>query len=493
MAHLNPHVLSKLANWRRDPVLFVREAIRAEPSNQQLDLLSNFTKCKRHTVRSGHGTGKDACASWLIIWFMSVFPYAKVMCTAPTAHQLDDILWSELSKWLRRSILAEEFVIQKQKIFHKEAPKEWWARAVSVKANASEDEQAETLAGRHGDNLFIVVDEASGVPDPVYIPLAGAMTQENNRCLLIGNMTKNVGEFHNTHYHPNAKEQWKQYHWDSRESTNVSEDMITYFRDRFGEDSNVFRIRVMGEPPSDSLNTFIPLSWSMQCVGNEISVDPTWPTTLGVDVARDGEDLTIIVPKQGNLISPWSRYQGLITPQVGMEVVRAFSDFNASLVAVDGIGLGAGVVDWLQYDPRGLGPLTTLEVKSSTSSSDPTRWRRLRDELWDRVRTKCMKKEYSFPNIEVKLNGIDVNLGQELANELASPHYETSPNGALVVESKEKMRARGVASPNIADALCMAEFCDTYAFQRYTAEERRKRRRQNTSRRPRTRNSWMAI
>ena len=97
--------------------------------------------------------------SWVIVWFMTTRPYAKVVCTAPTNRQLHDILVSEISKWLRQSTVADEFVIHKDIIYHREAPKEWWIRFISPSVRATKEEQAETLAGLHGDHLLIVVDE----------------------------------------------------------------------------------------------------------------------------------------------------------------------------------------------------------------------------------------------------------------------------------------------------------------------------------------------
>ena len=283
---MNNYVLGKLKEWKGSALLFATECLGVTPSNQQAELLAAVSKNKRITVRSGHGAGKSSASSWIILWFMCTRPYAKVVCTAPTNRQLSDILWSELSKWLRKSILADEFVIQSDKIFHKDAPKEYWIRAVSPSVKASKDDQAETLAGFHADHLLIVVDEASGVSDPVYVPLEGALTQEDNRVLLIGNPTRNTGYFFDTHFHPDISKNWKRFHWDSRKSTNVTPEMVKYFEEKYGVESNIFRIRVEGNPPVDDASSFIPLTWATQCIGNEIEVDPSWPLTLSVDVAR---------------------------------------------------------------------------------------------------------------------------------------------------------------------------------------------------------------
>ncbi len=403
-------------------------------------------------------------------------PFAKVACTAPTAHQLGDILWSELAKWHRMSFFQDEFIIQKDKMFHKEAPKEYWARAISPSVKASKEEQAETLAGLHADHLLIIVDEASGVPDPVFVPLEGAMTQEDNKVLLIGNPTKNKGYFHDTQFDPELGKKWHRYHWDSRKSSNVSPEMVDYFRMKYGEDSNVFRIRVAGEPPLDDENTLIPLSWSIACVGNEILVADEEPIYLGVDVARYGDDSSVVLPRKGNKILPWKTYRNMNTMDLAGLVVQDFIDLGAEGIGVDGIGVGGGVVDNLQR--RQNAQKFTHEINASSSPTVPGKYRQLRDELWWRMRVKCEKQLYSFPDVVVHIAGVDVNLGQELANELSTPTYDPDTGAGLMkVESKKDMKKRGHASPNIADALGITEFFYSIAWNLWgVGEQRRKKR-----------------
>lgn len=474
---MNKNILKKLKEWKQSPLKFVTECIGVTPTKQQIEALILLPKTKRLSIRSGHGCGKDALSAWTIFWFMTTRAYAKVACTAPTAHQLSDILWSELSKWLRQSKVADEFVVQKDKMFHKASPKEWWARAISPSVKASKEDQAETLAGLHADHLLILVDEASGVADPVFVPLEGAMTQEDNRVILIGNPTKNTGYFHNTQFHPVLSRKWTKLHWDSRDSEIVTQDMVDYFRDNYGEDSNIFRIRVMGEPPIDDESTFIPLSWALQCVGNNVEVDPDWPLHLSVDVARYGDDDSIILPRRGMKIGAWERFHGVHTLQLSHHILRTYKDMEANGVAVDAIGVGGGVVDWLQNDPRGLGYDKVFEFVASEASSDPKKYYRLRDELWNRVRTNCMKQKYSFPDQSIKLFGKDMNLGHMLADELASVKYNLD-NSVIKVESKKDMKARGVKSPNIADALCISEyFSKDIAFGLWSPRQKTKKKR----------------
>lgn len=479
--NLSPTILNKIRDWKNSALIFVNDTIQMKspnpgiapgPSKQQIQLLQVFGKPdhKRITIRSGHGTGKDTSASWCILNFFMTRPFAKVVCTAPTARQLADILWSELSKWGRRSIFYDDIVIQKDKIFHKHAPKEWWIRAVSTSAKSSAEEQAETLAGFHGDHLLIVIDEASGVPDPVFIPLEGAMTQEDNHVLMIGNMTKNSGYFYDSHFHPKISKQWTKFHWDSRESTNVQPSTVQYFRDKYGEDSNIFRIRIAGEPPLESERTLIPLSWALACVGNAVSVADDEPRFLAVDVARYGEDKSIVLPRKGLRIDPWESFHSINTISLAGFVKGAYEELEADGIAIDEIGVGAGVVDWLVKH----GHLRTFGVNVANKSSDITKFHNLRSELWCAVRDKCMRVQYSFPDITVPIGGTDINIGHELANELSIPTYDFNAQGGIKVESKKEMKLRGYASPNIADALCLSEYFHTTAYRIWAPDKKSK-------------------
>jgi hypothetical protein len=452
MTELNKGVLKKLAEWKNSPLQFVSDCIQVTPSEQQIELLIAVREGKRISVHSGHGTGKDASVSWIILWFLTTRPFAKVVCTAPTAHQLADILWAELSKWLRRSTLADEFVVQKDKIFQKDAPKEWWCRAISVSAKASKEEQAETLAGLHADHLLIVCDESSGIPDPVFIPLEGALTQPDNKTILIGNVTKGQGYFFDTHYHNEIKKDWIRLHWDSRKSTNVDPAYPDYMARKYGINSNIYRIRVEGLPPLADDTTLIPLYTAEQCIGNDFEVADDEPLYLGVDVARFGSDDSVILPRRGNLISPWERFNGLNTISLGGFILQSYQEMEAAGCAIDVIGVGAGVSDWLfKHNLRNLYQVNVTEASIGLEKFD-----RLRDQLWCAVRDKCALGIYSFPDIK---NPDDTeSLGQQLANELGSVRYDFNSHGGIKVESKKELKARGIASPNIADALCLSEY-----------------------------------
>ncbi|MFA5252349.1 MAG: hypothetical protein WC454_07180 [Phycisphaerae bacterium] len=453
--NINKAVVGKLKEWRNSPLQFVKECLNVTPTEQQIELLSGSRSIalhKRTSVRSGHGPGKSAVAAWLILWFLVTRPYAKVVCTAPTNRQLTDILLSELSKWLRTSLVADEFRVFRDAVRSKEAEKEWWVRFISPSVRSSKEEQAETLAGLHGEHILVVCDEASGIPDPVFIPLEGILTKEDNKVLTIGNMTRNTGYFYDTHFNATFKNSWNLLHWDSRKSSNVDKSFPEYMAAKYGIESNIYRIRVLGEPPLQDDTTLIPLYAAEQCIGNDFEVAEDEPLYLGVDVARYGDDASIIMPRRGLKIFPWETFHKLNTIDLGGFINQTYQEQEASGCAIDVIGVGAGVSDWLQkHNMKNL-----YEVNVTAASSNIEKFHKLRDELWCRVRDNCLLGKYSFPS--VKLHGEKESLGQQLANELATVRYKFNAHGGILVENKKDMKSRGIDSPNIADALCLTEY-----------------------------------
>lgn len=446
-------IVSKLLEWKKHPLLFATEAIKDfTPTEQQVQGFKAIANNKRVTIRSGHGTGKDCFAVIIALWFMTTRPDAHIAVTAPTNRQLKDIFWSELSKWFKRSVVVDEFELLSEKFFHKSNPKGWWCRAISPSTSSSKEDQQETLAGLHADHLLIIVDEASGVKDPVFVPLEGAMTQDDNKVLLIGNMTKNQGYFYDTHFSPKGMKGWRQLHWDSSKSLNVRPGYVEYMADKYGVDSNVYKVRVLGDPPSEDERTLIPLQWAIQCIGNEIDVPEDEPTYIGVDVARYGEDRSVILPRQGNRILPWRSFDGLNTIVLGGHILEAYHELDCEGIGIDDIGVGGGVTDWLMLRPEARYAVQPVNV--ATSSVDPTKYAKLRDELWWKMRQRCMKAQYSFP----AGNARETEMSHELCNELAALTYDFTGTGAVKVESKEQAKRRGVKSPNIADALANTEY-----------------------------------
>ena len=234
------------------PVEFVEDIIGAKPDEEQANILRSLAENPMTAVRSGHGIGKSAVQAWAIIWFICTRPYPKIPCTAPTQHQLYDILWAEVSKWLRSNpALQREITWTQERVYMTGAKEEWFA--VARTSNTPD-----ALQGFHSENLLFIIDEASGVDDKVFEPVLGALSTEGARLLMCGNPTQLQGFFYDA-FHKNRAE-YHTIHVDDRNSPRVSQEYIDRIRTMYGEDSDVFRVRVAGDFPKSEKDVFIPLS-----------------------------------------------------------------------------------------------------------------------------------------------------------------------------------------------------------------------------------------
>lgn len=403
-------------------------------------------------IRSGHGTGKTAFAAWLMLHFLVCRPYCKIPCIAPVGPQLKSNLWPEVHLWIRRSpFLGELIRWQAEKIFFREAGgHEWFAIPRTVNVKASPEEQAETLAGIHADNMMVVVDEASGVPDPVFRPLEGGLTGPVNFVLQIGNPTRASGFFYDSH--TKNRQDWLTLHWNAEDSELVERSQIERMARKYGTDSNAYRIRVLGEFPLASPDCLIPLDWVMKAVDRDLIVEPSMPKVLGIDVARYGDDKSIIVRRQGPIVQALSEFDKLDSQELACWGMREIQESEADCAAIDVIGWGAGTYDIL----NGMAPCPVLPVNVAEGAANPEQFSRLRDELWWQVRERFQAGTISIPPDD------------ELIGELTVIKYNFSRTAKekIKIESKQELRDRGIASPNRADAVCLSEYAARFVGSR---------------------------
>lgn len=451
MQGLEAKLKDRLLVWRNDPVRFVQEAIGVEPTFQQKQLLEAIVKENAIAIRSGHGTGKSASLSWVLLWFLLTRPSAKVVCTAPTRRQLLDILWSEVSLWIKKARLRPLFdVLNVQtEVIKVGDRKDWFARAVVVNVQASAEEQAEALAGYHAEHLLCIVDEASGVPDPVFRPLEGYMTQEDNKVILAGNPTKTTGYFYKVFTDQVFGEGWVKLHWSSAESPLVSKDWIERMEKRYGRESVQFRVRVLGEFPEVGEQELIPKDWIDRAVYTETPkfIEGNIPVIWGLDVARFGTDETALVSRAGAFVLEVKTRSGLDTVQIFDWLLEEYhkTRFKPTTICVDvSGGLGAGISDLLR---QRFGSMV-LDVNVGLKAFDRDKFVLLRDELWWAVRTAFETGRLYIPPNE------------KLRRQLLSVKYSLDHRQRVRVESKRDMKRRGVSSPDCADALCLTFYLE---------------------------------
>ena len=422
-----------LKTYRDNPVKFVRDILKVTPDSWQAEALTALTKSNRVAIRSGHGVGKTALESWAVCWFLFTRPYCKIPCTAPTIRQLYDILWSEISKWLKRSPMLDAlFEWQKTKILFKSAPERWQAMARTAA-------RPENMAGFHEDHLLFILDEASGINDAIFEAVEGALTGSDNKLLICGNPTKNSGFFKRAFFED--RELYYTLKVSSADSGRVSNDYCRRLIKAYGEDSDVVRVRVLGEFPKTESDGLIALEY----VEEAMTRDPVYlgELVIGVDPARFGDDETVIQPRIGNTALPFENYRKADTMitvgRIVHKLTALMKEYNCghATINIDEGGLGGGVVDRL----REVCGEKNLHV---TSKSRDSAYANFVTEAYFSLRDRLVNGEIILPRDD------------ELIAQLTTRKYLLTSSDKLILEDKKSFKKRIGRSPDRADALCLA-------------------------------------
>ena len=484
----------RIVEWRFNPYKFAVEALGMKPTMQQtkaFDALGKLYKIKHKahakealskdeqewalkkgvSIKSGQGCGKDTTASVAILHFLVCFSWPKILATANTQDQLKDVLWAEIAKWIRksndvcgdgeRSFISSNLEWQAQSVFMKgvgaargiKDGSEWFASARTCSVKASGESQAQTLAGRHEDNQLFVLDEASGIPDPVFVPLTGTLTGKCNVALIIFNPTKTGGYAAKTHIDPEERKLWVQLTWNAEESEIVSKDHIESQKIRFGgTDTDAYRVWVKGEFPRNSTDCVIPFEWVMDAVNREIEPSEHDPVKVGVDIGCGGDE-SVICRRHGMKMFPVKVSDSPDSSVVERWIAKECSDLESSASKesgdVDAVFIDKGGPGWGPYCnvKKILTGMQVYGVNFGEASSDNRQFALKRDEMWWKMREAFREGAISIPNDEL------------LISELTSVKYETNEK-LIKLESKRHMKSRGVRSPDRADALALTFYID---------------------------------
>jgi len=426
-----------------DPVLFVREVLGAEPLDYQAEFLEAIADNERKiSIRSGHGTGKSTSASWAMLWYLLMRFPNKVVVTAPTSGQLFDALFAELKRWIGELPKPVQglLTVKSDRVELAAAPSEMF-----ISARTSRAETPEALAGVHSENVLLVVDEASGVPEKVFEAAAGSMSGHNATTILLSNPTRSVGTFYESQNR--MSDSWWTRRWSCVESPLVSDEFVDEMRERYGEESNAFRIRVLGEFPLADDDTIIPFHLVDAAMNRQIDIDKDRAPVWSLDPARFGTDRTAFCKRVGSVVTEIKSWRGLDLMQT---VGRVMAEYEAlapssrpSEILVDSIGIGSGVVDRM----RELGaPVRGVNVAESPSMGGT--YNNLRTELWFKTKAWLEDRSCKLPNDDA------------LLADLTGIRYSFTSSGKMAAESKDQMRRRGLKSPDLADAICLTMASD---------------------------------
>lgn len=409
-------------DWQAAQLIRVGDAIAERPMDYVI----------REAVASGHGIGKTAETAWLILWAMSTRPHLSGVITANTTNQLSTKTWRELALWQKRCLTGHWFTWTATRFFHREHPETWFMNAVP-----NTEHNSEAFAGLHATHSMMIYDEASGIPDVIWEVSEGAMTDPRAMWFAFGNPTKNTGRFKDCF--DRDRHRWTLTQVDSRSCKMTNKKELAEWEATYGEDSDFFRVRVRGQFPRLGVQQFISTEDVSQAMQRELELEAYFalPIVIGVDVARYGDDKTVISIRQGRKLLEQYKWRELNTMEVAERTATLIREFKPQACFVDGVGVGAGVVDRLRqlnYE--------VIEVNGGNRADDYETFYNKRAEMWSRMRD-WLRDGASIPS--------DIDLRESLIG----LEFGFDDKERIRLERKADMKKRGLESPDEGDSLAM--------------------------------------
>lgn len=406
----------------------------------------NAVEPVQFSTASGHGIGKSALAAWLVKFIMDTRPFSKGTVTANTDTQLRTKTWAALGAWHKLSLTEHWFLWATGRgamaFKHRDYPEDWQCTAQTCR-----EENSESFAGQHAANAtsFYLFDEASGVPDKIFEVRKGGLMTGEPMVFDFGNPTRNSGAF----FENTVGKQAHRYittQIDARDVAITNKKEQQKMIDDYGIDSDIVKVRILGQFPAAGSLQFIPNDFVDMAIARQIMQERNQPLVIGVDVARFGDDDTIIFPRMGNDARSFGfkRFNGLDTWAVTTKVAEMVREFRSigkevSAIFVDGGGVGGGVVDNL----RRLG-FPVFDVNFGGSPSDKATYRYRGDEMWGRMKDALGKRLAIADDVDLR-------------TQLTQREFGYTVKLQINLESKSDMKERlgSGSSPDIADALAL--------------------------------------
>lgn len=460
--------------WQEDPVIFCHEVLSFEPDDWQMQAMRDLAHNPKVSIKSGQGVGKTAMEAAVFLWFLVCFPFPRIVATAPTKQQLHDVLWSEISKWMSKSeLLSMLLKWTKTYVYMIGNEKRWFGVARTAT-------KPENMQGFHEDNMLFIVDEASGVADPIMEAIVGTLSGSNNKLLMCGNPTRTSGTFYDSFTADRGI--YVCHTVSSMDSKRTSKENIESLIRKYGKNSNVVRVRVLGEFPMQEDDVFMQLAWIEQSIATEMDsktakalgvfIDSKGEKVLdksgvesidiGCDVARFGDDKTCISYKINEVVRMYKKYNGQDTTWTTGNVCQLYTrlkeeyNFRGKIVVkIDDGGVGGGVTDQLKAIKKSQPELYSNMEVIPVHFGQPIKHKYYYDSTTYMMGVvREMIQPFDEEGKERKPTLILPN-DVDLVGQLSCRKYGFY-GGKVKVESKKEMKERGMRSPDEADSILLS-------------------------------------
>lgn len=437
-----------LRRWREDPVAFVIECFGVQPDPWQVEGLRAFPHNQRIALKASKGCGKTTFDAWCLLNFLTTRPFPKIAATSISGDNLADGLWAETAKWMERNrhssypFIAEGYTWNKTRIFCNDHPENWFCSARSWSKSADSSQQANTLAGLHADYILFIIDESGGIPDAVMSAAEAALASGiETKLLQSGNPTHLSGGLYRAC--TSERDLWYVISItsdpdDPNRTTRVSKEWANEQISKWGRSNPWVLVNVFGQFPPSSLNSLLGVEEVEAAMKRRVEItDYEYSQKrLGVDVARFGDDRTVIFPRQGLMGFKPVVMRDARSNEIAARILQAKQKWNSEVEFIDGSGgFGSGVVDSMIQ--AGHSP---YEIHFSGKAID-TRYVNKRAEMWFNM-SEWVKRGGCLPQ------------DTDLIKELTAPTY-TLHNGKLLIEPKDQIKERLGYSTDVSDALAL--------------------------------------
>lgn len=452
---MNRELIEALAEYTHDPLAFVYFAFPwgepdtplanmkgPEPWQRELlasirDGLKTPDQVIREATASGHGIGKSAATSWLILWAMATHEDTRGVVTANTETQLRTKTWPELIKWYQLFIGKELFSVTATSIFSldKGHEKTWRIDAIPWSEN-----NTEAFAGLHnrGNRILVLFDEASAIANPIWEVAEGAMTDADTEIIwcCFGNPTRNTGRFYDCFHR--FRSLWHTRQVDSRSVSFSDKKQIKEWIDTWGEESDFVKVRIKGQFPNASDLQLISTSLVEQARRKNLREDQYQfaPKVIGVDPAWQGGDATAIMLRQGLMCRQLAFIPKNDNDMLIANMIARWQDQEGAAAVYIDLGYGTGIYS----AGKTMGRNWSL-IPFGGQSPDPA-CKNMRAFMWDKMRRWLV-------------DGGVLPDDQQLQDDLTGVEIKPTDDGTLCLQSKEYMKSKGIPSPNKADALAL--------------------------------------
>ncbi len=435
----------KLRQWREHPVSFVQEVFGVKPDAWQAKALEAFPHCPRLAMKACAGPGKTALLAWCGWNFLLTRPHPVIGATSISGDNLKSGLWTELSRWYGKSdLLQEKFEVTGSKIFMREHPETWKLESRTWAKDANAEQIGNALAGLHAQYIMWLLDETGDYPMAVMPVCEGIFNGApiEAHILQAGNPTRREGPLY--HACTAARNLWHVISITAdpddpdrtpRVSIEVAREQIA----QYGADNPWVLVRIFGQFPNSSFNALIGPDEVEAAFGRMYQEHDIVraPRILGVDVAREGDDKSVIFPRQGLVAFAPHQMRNVTSDAGAGQVARVWRDWDVNAVFVDNTGgFGAGWIDQLRLLNR-----QAIGVGFAEHAEEKTKYFNRRAEMYFRA-VAWIKSGGMLPKVP------------DIVAEFTQTTY-TFKGDRLLLEPKEAIKSKIGRSPDLADALAL--------------------------------------